>query len=241
MVIRVVNSARPRQSALRSLLVMGLVVLGAVSASAASLTIRTGVDASGAILESDKPDPFWEISVQGGAFTSAEVAGLTHPIVCCGMETVGLQARWISDPTINPVTPGTGWGIGPIAVARRVFSLSAFDVSTVAMSGAWRVADSRWGVYINGNLLPGTATNAFGFASDQPLTVAAGSGLFNAGLNVIELRGNSVNSSWDGFWLDVTLDGRDSNGGGGNVPEPTSLVLLGTAFLGVVARRARRA
>ena len=66
----------------------------------------------------------------------------------------------------------------------------------------------------------------------------AASGLFNAGLNVIQLRGNSVNSSWDGFWLDVTLDGRNS--GGGSVPEPTSIVLLGSALLGVVARRARR-
>ncbi|BCS34719.2 hypothetical protein TBR22_A39450 [Luteitalea sp. TBR-22] len=221
-------------------LATGLLWLGTTTAvSAASLTIRTGVDAGGAVLGSGVADPLWTISVQGGAFVAAEVAAPGHPIICCGMETVSSTARWISDPSISTGSAATGWGVGPTAIARRSFDLSAFDLSTVALTGFWRVADNRRGVFINGNLLPGTNDGGAGWNNDQALNLAAGSGFFVQGQNVIEIRGTSQNSNWDGFWLDVTLEGRDRNGGG-TVPEPTTLALMGTALLGAVTRRRRR-
>jgi hypothetical protein len=231
------HARRAARTVMAGLLGMGI-VLAAGAASAASLTIRTGVDAGGAVLGSGSADPFWTISVQGGAFVPAEVAAPGHPIICCGMETAGAQARWISDPSISTVNPATGWGIGPIAVARRTFDLSAFDLSTVSLAGNWRVADFRQGVYINGNLLAGTNNGSSGWDNDQALLLAAGSGLFNPGLNTIEMRGNSGNSTWDGFWLDITLEGRDRDG---QVPEPASMTLLASALLGLAARRYRRA
>ena len=132
-----------------------LVVLVPQEAQAASIILRTGVNGSLTPLGENVADPFWTISVQGGPFVAAEV--VNSEVICCGMESAGAQARWISDPSVTKGSIDTNWGVGPTAIARRSFDLTGFDLSTVSISGLWRVADLRQGVYVNGNLLAGTA------------------------------------------------------------------------------------
>ena len=209
-----------------------LALVAPVAAHADTISLKTGVDAGGNPLGTDQIDPFWDISVKGGAFVDAKTAAPGHAIICCEMEE---RSIWISDPTIASASTATNWGVGQVAIVRRTFDLTGFILPTVSLAGAWRVADNRLGVFLNDNLLAGTNTGGFGFQDDQVLALAANSGFFVAGVNTLELRGSSVNSGWDGFWADVTIDGRIAD----DVPEPASLALLGVG-LAVVALAQRR-
>jgi hypothetical protein len=206
-------------------------VLAPSLSHAVTITLRTGVDASLTPLGQNVADPFWTISVKGGAFVAAEVANTE--VICCGMATVTPEARWISDPSITAGSGNTGWGVRQTAVVRRSFDLTGLDLATVSLSGLWRVADAREGVYLNGNLLPGTGGGAAGYQSDQTIQVLAASGFFAQGVNVLEFRGTSSNSQFDAFWFSGTVTGSPIG-----VAEPTTLMLLGVGLAS--ARAARR-
>jgi hypothetical protein len=211
-------------------------LLVSARADAASIILRTGVDAALTVLGENATDPFWNISVQSLAATDAEV--VNAEVICCGMETATNSAAWISDPSVTKPSPGTGWGIGLIAVASRTFDLTGFDLSTVNLAGNWRVADNRQGVFINGNLIAGTNNGANGWFSDQAL--AAGPAFFINGLNTIELKGTSQNSSWDGFWLDATVEGELLDVDPSPVPEPGTISMIGLGVAGLIVHVRRR-
>ncbi len=209
--------------------VMAAALLLPGAAQAATIRILTGVDASNTPLGQNVADPYWNISVQGGASTSAEV--VNTEVICCGMESAGAQAAWISDSSVTAGSISTGWGIGPTAVATRTFNMTGLDPASASFAGIWRVADFRQGIYLNGNLIdPATANGAIAWDTDQAFNLVAGSGFFLPGINTLELRGTSGNSVWDGFWLDGTVTARA-------VPEPASLSLLALGLAGLAARR----
>lgn len=227
---------------LRVCQILGVLALVAslpvVPAHASSIQLLTGVNASNAVLPDLTTDPFWSISVDGRTtFTSAKTVSAPIWLTCgCGLDTVGSEAKWISDPSTNGSNPSDAWPVDPTVYADRTFDLTGFDLSTVALSGIWRVADDRLGIYVNGHLIdPATANGAFGFSADQAFALGAGSGFFTSGVNTLELRGSSVNSIWDGFWLDARISGTPI--AGSPVPEPASLMLLGTGVIGLIARR----
>jgi hypothetical protein len=146
------------------------------------------------------------------------------------METVANTAAWVSDPSINDTVATTAWGVDKMVYIRHNFDLTGYDLSTVALGGTWRIADWTMGIYLNGNLIPGTdigkgnpATQGTWF-SDHLLSVAAGSAFFVAGVNTLEFQAQSINSGWDGLWFDGAVTGRQT--GGGEIPEPSSLLLL---------------
>jgi hypothetical protein len=104
--------------------------------------------------------------------------------------------------------------------------------------GAWRIADSTDGVFLNGTLIPGTNLGPnFTFASDNALSVPTGSPLFVAGVNTLEFRGRSVNSGWDGLRFDGNLTAWPV---GDEVRDPSSLLLLGGGLAGLLFRAYRR-
>jgi hypothetical protein len=205
------------------------VVVGlAGSASAGPILLRTGVDGSGVVLGPGAVDPSWTISTDGSTFVSAKV--LYPEQICCGMESVGAMAAWISDPSVMSGSSSTAWGVGNTVYIRRTFDTSGLALGTVTLSGTWRIADSTTGIYLNGNLIPSTDLGSiFTFGEDRSFTVAPG-GPFVAGVNTIEFRGQSVNSMWDGLWFDGSVSGDPV---GSPVPEPASLLLFGSGLLGL--------
>jgi len=102
-------------------------------AQATTITLRTGVDAALTPLGQNVADPFWTISVQGGAFVAAEV--VNTEVLCCGMATANAQAGWISDPSVTAGSASTGWGVNQTAIVRRSFDLTGVDLATVALNG----------------------------------------------------------------------------------------------------------
>jgi hypothetical protein len=218
---------------LRRLLLLSTLICAFLCPSgvdAATITLRTGVDGALTPLGENVTDPFWTISVQGGAFAPAEV--VNSEVICCEMDEVGPQARWISDASVTDGSDNTGWGIGLTAIARRSFDMTGLNPATATLLGAWRVADHRRGVFLNGFLIPGTDSGAFGFQDDQLLSAGAAS--FLPGVNILEIRGTSVNSEFDAFWLDATVTADPI---GGSVPEPATLLLLGAGALAAARRR----
>ncbi len=193
------------------LMICGLLLAG--STQAAVVSVRTGVDNLGAVLAAGSIDPNWTISTNGSDFSSARVAypgsypNYNSGQICCGMETISADAAWITTPSVLPTSPTTGWGISNTVYARTEFDLSDFDLSSVSLNGLWRVADVATGIYLNGNLLAGTATYGYAFSSSLPFSVAAGSSFFVSGINRLELRGYSVNNVWDGFWVAADVKG----------------------------------
>jgi len=208
--------------------------LVAASASA-DIVVRTGVDGSNAVMGSGSIDSDWTISTDGGA--SFQEAKVLYPAqICCGMETVAGTAAWISDPSIVAGSAATAWGVGNTVYMRHSFDLTGYDLATVAFSGIWRVADHSLGIYLNGDLIPGTTINST-WGSNFAVNVALGSSSFLQGVNTLEFRASSLNSVWDGLWVDATVTGRQP---GGTVPVPATLALA-VLGLGLVAAQRRRA
>lgn len=216
--------------------------MATATASHAAIDLHSGTDAAGTVLAAGTLDPFWTISTDGTTFTAARVAypgaypDFGSGQTCCGMDTVDATAAWITTPDVIATSPSTSWGMGNTVYARRSFDLSTYELDTVALTGKFRVADTAMGVYLNGHLLGGTSGLGMTFDSDHPFSVAAGSGWFVAGSNTLEMRGTSVNSVWDAFWLSTTVTGNPAP-----VPEPETWALLigGLALVGAVTRHRR--
>jgi hypothetical protein len=211
-----------------------LSLMALVASASADIVVRTGVDGANAVMASGSTDSDWTISTNGGSSFAA--AKVLYPIqTCCGMASVAGTAAWISDPSITDSSAATSWGVGSTVYLRHSFDLSGYDLATVAFSGIWRVADNTLGIYLNGDLISGTTIDGTWF-SDWALSVGTGSSSFLQGVNTLEVRANSINSSWDGLWMDGTVTGRQS----GTVPVPATLALT-VLGLGLVAAQRRRA
>ncbi len=222
-------------------LAVALATAAATVAQAQSINVSTGTNGSGVVLSDGATDPNWIISVAGGAFNPAVVS---YPAdQCCGMETVNTTlAKWINNVTSPNGPINDGWNNNPNTVFRRTFDLTGYDLSTTMISGVWRVADGIVGAYLNGHLLFSSPAIVGGnqvttnWGADNPFLVALGSSDFVNGVNTLEFQTETLNSVYDGLYLDATVTGRVTS----VTPEPASLALMATGLLVVAGAAGRR-
>ncbi|MGM9482059.1 hypothetical protein ACS5PN_12805 [Roseateles sp. NT4] len=222
---------------------LALLLCALTGLARADVILRTGVDGSNVVQAEGSTDTHWQISTDNKA-TYADAKVLYAAQICCNMGTAGTTAAWISDPSVTAGSSATQWGTGTDVWIKTSFDLTGYNLSTVGLSGLWRIADWTFGVYLNNQLITGTDIgncggdqNACGtWFSDHVLTVATGSALFTSGINTLEFRGQSLNSAWDGLWFDGTVTGRQGNA----LPLPGTLPLLALGMLALRATRRRR-
>jgi hypothetical protein len=114
---------------------------------------------------------------------------------------------------------------------RTTFSLAGLNPATASLAGSWGTDDAGINIFLNGNA---TGNTVVGFTALQGFSI--GPGFFVAGTNTLDFVVTNGGGP-TGLRVDDIRGSADPIGGQA-VPEPASMLLLGTGML--LASRARR-
>ena len=180
----------------------------------------TGQDASGSALPVGQVDPHYSlISAPAGVPPAATT---TLPNGLWATNTV--SADWIS-----PGSSGdSSWPVGTYDY-QTTFSLAGLDASTAQLTGQW-ASDNNACIFLNGNNT-GSCTSFAGFGSLQPFSVTSG---FLSGTNTLDFIVTNGGGP-TGVIAEVTGTASPVSG----VPEPSSLLLLGSTLLALAGASRR--
>jgi len=209
------------------------VVLGVEISQADAITLyNTGVDDSNAVLSDGAADLHYTITSSPGSYGTAYVANNgVYPLGIWILNTS--VSKWIT-PAVNT---NQSLAVGNYTYT-TTFDLSGMDPTTANISGNWTTDNQGVDIFING--ISTSNTIAFGtpgnysFQSLHAFAIATG---FQNGINILDFV---LTNEGGPTGLRVELTGT-ANPVGTSVPEPSTLLLLGSGLLGLVGYGRRRA
>jgi len=227
-------------AACASVLVSVCLGAAATEADAASIPLfNTGLSTTGTLLAGGSVDPHYTLVVSGDPAYPGPNAIVANPIAAGYWMANGPNSQWIA-PRANQAYPSPGSGNEPFTSGpnrtysyQTTFDLTGLNFLTASISGGWAVDNGGVDILING---VSTGQTSGGYSSLTPFTINSG---FVGGLNTLTF----VTTNWccdtsNPTGLRVELVGSaEGLSRGGVVPEPASLVLLGTGLALVAARR----
>jgi hypothetical protein len=193
-----------------------------IPAPAALISLSTGQDAAG------------NRSTSSGRFDANWSAGGAGPAVVTSPEKAEHYGDWLANG------PGSDWIVRNTNVQAKsptpyafstTFDLTGFDLTTVSLAGSWALNHAGT-LYLNDRPIASLGSGVSGALT--PFSVAAGSALFNQGLNTLRITMTTPERSPEAARLDGALTGTRTIQGSVTPtanPEPATAVILGTGVL----------
>ena len=209
---------------------VALAMAGAASATPIVI-FNTGVDGAGVALPDGSVDPHWQIIAGTLAFPgpNAYVSNAGYPLPPWTANTAA--SKWIS-PAANA---NQEFGVFDTYIYRTTFDLTGLIPGSASLSGQWASDNQTLEIRINGvNVLgaPNCANSTADltcFTTFDPFSISGG---FVAGVNTLDfvvLNGGGPS----GLRVEVA-------GSADPIPEPGTLLLLGSGITALAMRRRRR-
>ena len=217
-------------AALTAALIVG--AAGRAEATPIPGLFNTGVDGSGAVLPAGTTDPHYTLIASDDPAFPGPAAKVTDPPLPASWIANSSTSQWISP---NPVqfldTGGPSGNTAGTFIYDLPFDLTGLNPKMATISGHW-AADDVGLIFLNGVYVLGT-TNLSGPTVLTSFSVPSTAN-FISGVNHLDFV--VVNSAAGSTGLRV----EGLSGSSPPIPEPSTVVLAGIGFVGLVVLRLRR-